>query len=324
MAILSYREAITAAIMQEMERDPAVVLLGQDVAINGGVFKTTAGLQHAFGPDRVRDTPISEIAITGMAMGAAMNGLKPIAEIMFGDFIATCWDVIASEIARTPYMSGGQIRLPLVIKTASGGTLGFAGQHSSSLENWAMAVPGLKVVCPSTPADMKGLLAAAIRDPDPVLVFEQKALYSTRGHVPDGEHVVPLGQAATLISGGAATIVSIGHMARRSLVAAEHLRDDGIDVTVIDLRTLVPLDVGSILSSVRVTRRLITVEENPRLCGWGAEVSSIVAEEAIYELDGPIVRITAPHVPVPAARVLENAVIPSIERIEATIRVTLE
>jgi pyruvate dehydrogenase E1 component beta subunit len=170
---------------------------------------------------------------------------------------------------------------------------------------------------------MKGLLAAAIRDPDPVVVFEQKALYSSKGEVPDGEHVVPLGQAAILATGGAATVVSVGHMARRSLEAAERLRADGIEVTVLDLRTLVPLDVEAILASVRATRRLITVEENPRLCGWGAEVASIVAEEALYDLDGPIVRITAPHVPVPAARALENAVIPSAERIEASIRTAL-
>jgi pyruvate/2-oxoglutarate/acetoin dehydrogenase E1 component len=323
VAILTYREAIGAAIRQEMERDGSVVLLGEDIALNGGVFKTTAGMFDAFGPVRVRDTPISEVAIASMAMGAAMNGLKPIVEIMFGDFIATCWDVISTEIARTPYMSGGQVALPLVIKTASGGTLGFGGQHSSSLENWAMAVPGLKVVSPSTPADMKGLLAAAIRDPDPVVVFEQKALYATKGEVPDGEHVVPLGQAATLATGGAATLVSVGHMAQRSLEVAERLRADGIEVTVLDLRTLVPLDVEAILGSVRATGRLFTVEENPRLCGWGAEVASIVAEEAIYDLDGPIVRITAPHVPVPAARVLENAVIPSVERIEASIRAAL-
>jgi pyruvate dehydrogenase E1 component beta subunit len=220
-------------------------------------------------------------------------------------------------------MSGGQVKLPLVIKTASGGTMGFAGQHSSSLENWAMAAPGLKVVSPSTPADMKGLLAAAIRDPDPVIVFEQKALYSTKGEVPDGEHVVPLGHAAILATGPAATVVSVGQMARRSLEAAERLRADGIEVTVIDLRTLVPLDVETILTSVRSTRRLITVEENARLCGWGAEVSSIAAEEAIYDLDGPIVRITAPHVPVPAARTLEDTVIPSVDRIEASIRAAL-
>src|SRR4029079_19050964 len=184
-----------------MERDPSVVLLGEDVAINGGVFKTTAGIWDAFGPDPVRGTTIPEIHNAGRAKGAPMNGLKPIAEIMFGDFIASCWDMIAVEIAKTPYMSGGQVSLPLVIKTASGGTMGFSGQHSSSLENWAMAVPGLKVVRPSTPADMKGLLAAASRDPYPVVVFEQKALYSTKGEVPDGEHVVLLGHAAVLATG---------------------------------------------------------------------------------------------------------------------------
>src|SRR5216117_1337525 len=195
MAELSFREAIAAGIAQEMERDPMVYFIGEDVGAAGGVFKATVGLFERFGPDRVRDTPISEQAIIGAAMGAAMTGLRPIAEVMFSDFLATCWDLIANQIAKTRYMTNGQVSIPLVIRTANGAGSRFGAQHSQSLENWAMAVPGLKVVAPATPADAKGLLAGAIRDPDPVVVFEHKSLYASKGEVPDGEHVEGLGRA---------------------------------------------------------------------------------------------------------------------------------
>ena len=323
MAEMTYRAAVAAALAQELERDPRVVLLGEDVAAAGGVFKTTAGLLERFGPARILDTPISEQAILGMAMGAAMTGMRPVAEIMFSDFLAVCWDLAANEIAKTPYMTDGQIALPLVIRTANGGGVRFGAQHSQSLENWAMSVPGLKVVAPSNAADMKGLLAAAIRDPDPVIVFEHKNLFSTKCEVPDGEHVVPLGRAAVLRHGYDATVVALAAMVPVALAAAELLRADGIDVTVIDLRTLVPLDMTTVLESVRETGKLFTVEENPRLCGWGAEVVSIVAEEAIDHIDGPIVRITTPHQPLPAAENLERLAIPSAERVAATIKRTL-
>jgi pyruvate dehydrogenase E1 component beta subunit len=323
MAQLSYREAVAAGIAQEMERDPSVYLIGEDVAAAGGTFKATAGLLERFGPWRVRDTPISEQAIIGLVAGAAMTGLRPIAEIMFSDFLAVCWDGIANQIAKTRYMSNGQFSFPLVIYTQSGGGLHFGAQHDQAPENWAMAVPGLKVASPSSPADMKGLMAAAIRDPDPVLVFAQKALYPVRGEVPEGEHVVPLGRAARLTDGGDATIVALGAMVPRALAAADLLAADDIGVTVLDLRTLVPLDVTSILAEVQRTRWLFTVEENPRLCGWGAEVASIVAEEGIDDLDGPIVRITTPHVPLPAADNLEDTALPSPERIADRVRRTL-
>jgi pyruvate dehydrogenase E1 component beta subunit len=323
VAQLTYREAVTAGIAQEMERDPSVLLIGEDVAAAGGTFKATAGLLERFGPRRVRDTPISEQAIVGLAAGAAMTGLHPIAEIMFSDFLAVCWDGIANQVAKTRYMSNGQFSMPLVIYTQSGGGLHFGAQHDQALENWAMAVPGLKVASPSSPADMKGLMASAIRDPDPVLVFAQKALYPTKGEVPDGEHVVPLGRAARLADGADATVAALGAMVPRALAAAGLLESDGIHVTVLDLRTLVPLDVSSILGEVCRTHWLFTVEENPRLCGWGAEVASIVAEEAMYDLDGPIVRITTPHVPLPAADNLEDAALPSPERIAERIRGTL-
>lgn len=323
MAETTYRAAVAEALAQELERDPRVVLLGEDIAGAGGVFKTTVGLLERFGPTRVLDTPISEQAILGMAMGAAMTGMRPVAEIMFSDFLAVCWDLVANEIAKTPYMTDGQVSLPLVIRMANGGGIRFGAQHSQSLENWAMSVPGLKVVAPSTPADMKGLLAAAIRDPDPVLVFEHKNLMAMKGDVPEGEFVVPLGEAAVRREGRDATVVALAAMVPVAFAAADLLAAEGIEVTVIDLRCLVPLDMTTVLSSVRKTGWLFTVEENPRLLGWGAEVASIVAEEAIDDLSGPIVRITSPHLPLPAAENLERAAIPTPERVAETIKGTL-
>ncbi len=324
MAELTYRQAVARGIAQEMERDPSVVMLGEDIGAAGGVFKTTEGLLAKFGPDRVRDTPISEQAIIGAAMGAAMTGLRPVAELMFSDFFGVAWDMVANQVAKTRYMTDGQVALPLVIRTANGGGLRFGAQHSQSIENWAMAVPGLKVVAPSTPEDMVGLMAAAIRDPDPVIVCEHKALFADKADVPDGELLQPLGQAKIVREGTDATVVALAAMVPRALAAASALEADGISVEVIDLRTLVPLDVSTVLASVGKTTRLFTVEENPRLCGWGAEVVSIVAEEAIYSLDGPVVRITTPHVPLAANPILEDAQMPSAERIASTIATTLE
>jgi acetoin:2,6-dichlorophenolindophenol oxidoreductase subunit beta len=321
MAELTYRDAVAAGIAQEMARDELVVFLGEDVAAAGGVFKATVGLLEQFGPKRVRDCPISEQAILGAAMGAAMTGLKPIAEIMFSDFLAVCWDIVANEIAKTRYMTNGQIALPLVIRTANGSGSRFGAQHSQAVENWAMAVPGIKVVAPAFPADVKGLLAAAVRDPDPVLFFEQKSLYPMKGEVPDGEHVDELGKARVLRNGGDCTIVALASMVHRSLAAAEILeKEHGIACTVVDLRSLVPLDTQTILKEVEKTGRLVTVEENPRLCGWGAEIASIVADECFWSLDGPIMRITTPHIPLPAADRLEDATVPSVDRIVSEIR----
>jgi pyruvate dehydrogenase E1 component beta subunit len=316
MANLSYREAVSAAIAQEMRRDENVVFIGEDIAAAGGVFKTTEGLLDEFGPLRVRDTPISEQAIIGATMGAAMTGLRPIAEIMFSDFFAVCWDLVVNQIAKTRFMSDGQCSFPLVIRCANGGGSRFGAQHSQSVENWAMAVPGLKVVAPSSAADVKGLLAAAIRDPDPVLFFEQKSLYGTKGDVPEGEHVVPLGKANVLRDGSDVTIVALAAMVPKAMQAAETLQNEhSIAATVIDVRSLVPLDTTTIFESVSKTGRLVTVEENPRLCGWGAELSSLVAEELFWDLEGPIVRVTTPHVPLPSADALEDAVLPSAARI---------
>jgi pyruvate dehydrogenase E1 component beta subunit len=321
MAQLSFREAVAAGIAQEMRRDPNVVFLGEDVAAAGGVFKTTEGLLAEFGPRRVRDCPISEQAIVGAAMGAAMTGLRPIAELMFSDFLAVCWDIIANQIAKTRYMTNGQCSLPLVIRTANGAGSRFGAQHSQSLENWAMAIPGLKVVAPSCPADVIGLLAAAVRDPDPVVFFEQKSLYGTKGEVPDGEHVDQLGKAKILRTGDDVTIAALAAMVPRAVKAAEILQGEhAISATVIDVRSLVPLDLSTIFASVSVTGRLVTVEENPRLCGWGAELSSLVAEELFWDLEGPIVRLTTPHIPLPSADSLEDAVLPSVERIVESVR----
>jgi pyruvate/2-oxoglutarate/acetoin dehydrogenase E1 component len=316
MAELTYREAVAEAIAQEMRRDEDVVFLGEDIGAAGGVFKATVGLFKEFGPTRVRDTPISEQAILGAAMGAAMTGLRPIAEIMFSDFLAVCWDIVANEIAKARYMTGGQMSLPLVIRTANGGGSRFGAQHSQSVENWAMMIPGLKVVAPSSPADVKGLLAAAIRDPDPVVFFEQKSLYPIQGEVPDGELVDTLGTAKVLRQGSDVTIVALAAMVPRAMIAAETLASEhGIDATVVDVRSLVPLDTHTILAETVKTGRLVTVEENPRLCGWGAEIASIVAHEIFWDLDGPIIRITTPHIPLPAADELEDATMPSAERI---------
>ncbi len=323
MAELTYRDAVAAGIAQEMERDENVVFLGEDIGAAGGVFKATVGLLDRFGPTRVRDTPISEMAILGAAMGAAMTGLRPIAEIMFSDFLAVCWDIPANQMAKTRYMTAGQVSLPLVVRTANGGGLRFGAQHSQAVENWAMAVPGLKVVAPSSPADVKGLLAAAIRDPDPVMFFEAKELYPRKGEVPEGELVDTLGTAKVLRSGSDCTILALAAMVPRALEAAEELAREGINATVVDVRSLVPLDTQTILRETTATGRLYTVEENPRLCGWGAEIASIVAEEAFWDLDGPIVRITTPHAPLPAAEALEDRARPSVERIVRTIRTTL-
>ena len=315
--LITYRDAVARGLAQEMRRDPSVYFLGEDVAAAGGVFKATKGLFEEFGPERVRDTPISEEAILGAAMGAAMTGLRPVAEIMFSDFLATCWDLVAVEIPKTRYMTDGQVTMPLVIRTANGGGLRFGAQHSQAVENWAMAIPGLKVVAPSNPRDVIGLLAAAIRDPDPVVFFEQKSLYPTKGEVPDGEIVDELGVATTIRPGSDVTIVALASMVPRAVSAAEELDSLGISAEVIDLRSLVPLDTQTVIESVKRTSRLITVEENPRLCGWGAEIVSIVGEECFWHLDGPLTRVTTPHIPLPSSDALEDEFLPSVERIVA-------
>src|SRR5215218_4110059 len=306
--LITYREAVAAGIAQEMRRDERVVCLGEDIGAAEGVFKTVAGLFAEFGPERVWDTPISEQAIVGAAMGAAMTGMRPVAEIMFSDFLACCWDYVANEIPKMRYMTGGQVGVPLVIRTANGSGLGFGAQHSQPVENWAFAVPGLKIAAPSTPADMVGLMAAAIRSDDPVLVFEHKALFATKGDPPPtGDHLVAL----------ASTVPT-------ALAAAERLATDGVDAEVIDLRCLVPLDARTVLDSVARTSRLVIVEENPYQGGWGGTLASIAAEEAFYDLDAPIRRVASACVPLPFAANLEQAVVPTAERVAAAVHETLD
>ena len=323
MAELTYRQAVSAALAQEMARDDRVVLLGEDVA-SGGVFKTTTGLRERFGADRVWNTPISEQAIAGAAMGAAMGGLRPVAEIMFSDFYATCWDQVANEIAKVRYMTGGQVGMPLVLRGANGsGGLGFGSQHGQSVENWAMCVPGLKIVSPASPAEAFGLIAGAIRDDDPVLVFEHKALYGRKEEVLDGEHVLPLGRARTLRAGRDLTLVGLSITVGICLAAADELAEQGVSAEVIDLRTLVPLDAAAVLGSVDRTGRLVVVEENPGQLGWGASVAAIAAQEAFGSLSAPVTRVSGGNVPLPVAASLEAEVDVTAARVVAAAQAVL-
>jgi pyruvate/2-oxoglutarate/acetoin dehydrogenase E1 component len=322
--LITYRDAVAEGLAREMRRDPAVVCLGEDIGAAGGVFKTTVGLLAEFGPERVRDTPISEQAIVGMAMGAAMTGMRPIAEIMFSDFLACCWDYLANEIPKMRYMTGGQVTIPLVVRTANGGGLGFGAQHSQAVENWALAVPGLKVVAPSNPADVVGLLAAAVRSDDPVVFFEHKGLMAGRGAAPPPEHVVPLGQAAVVRPGTDVTVVALAATVPLALAAADELAAAGASAEVIDLRCLVPLDMATVLASVGRTSRLLIVEENPYQGGWGGTVASIVADEGFESLDAPIRRVAAECVPLPFADALEDEVIPTTAKVTAALRRLLD
>ena len=318
--VITYREAVAEGIAREMRRDPAVVCLGEDIAEAGGVFKTTAGLLKEFGPERVWDTPISEQAIVGAAMGAAMTGMRPVAEIMFSDFLACCWDYLANEIPKVRYMTGGQVTVPLVVRTANGGGLGFGAQHSQATENWAFTIPGLKIAAPSTPADVIGMMAAAIRSDDPVVFFEHKGLLAAKGSPPPPEHVVELGRAAVVREGADVTLVALASMVPVALKAAARLAGEGIDAEVVDLRCLVPLDVATVLASLGRTSRLVTVEENPYQGGWGATLVSVVADEGFGLLDAPVRRVAGECVPLPFADALEERVIPTVDKVAAAVR----
>ena len=318
--VTTYREAVAEGIAREMRRDRSVVCLGEDIGAAGGVFKTTVGLFEEFGPTRIWDTPISEQAIVGAAMGAAMTGMRPVAEIMFSDFLACCWDYLANEIPKVRYMTGGQVTVPLVVRTANGGGLGFGAQHSQAVENWALTVPGLKIVAPSTPADVVGLMASAIRSEDPVVFFEHKGLFALKGEPAPPDHVVPLGEAAVVREGTDVTLVALAATVRLALAAATQLAKDGISAEVIDLRCLIPLDMATVLASVARTSRLVVVEENPYQGGWGGTVVSIVAEEGFESLDAPIKRVAAECVPLPFADVLEDQVIPTVDKVVDAVR----
>jgi len=318
--VITYREAVAEGIAREMRRDPTVVCLGEDIGAAEGVFKTTVGLFDEFGPKRIWDTPISEQAIVGAAMGAAMTGMRPVAEIMFSDFLACCWDYLANEIPKVRYMTGGQVTVPLVVRTANGGGLGFGAQHSQAVENWALTVPGLKIAAPSNPADVVGLMAAAVRSDDPVVFFEHKGLLAGKGPPAPPDHVVELGRAAVVREGSDVTVVALASTVPLALAAADELADDGVSVEIVDLRCLIPMDLRTVLDSVGRTSRLVVVEENPYQGGWGATVVSVVADEGFELLDAPIRRVAAANVPLPFADRLEEEVIPTVDKVTAAIR----
>jgi pyruvate dehydrogenase E1 component beta subunit len=320
MPEMSFGQAINEALSIEMERDPKVYIAGEDVGTFGGCFGVTAGLIDKFGDKRVRDTPITESAIVGTATGAAVGGLRPVAELMFVDFIGVALDQLYNQAAKMKYMFGGKAKIPMVLRTSCGAGIGAAAQHSQCLEAWFMHVPGLKVVMPSTPADAKGLMIASIRDDNPVVFLEHKMLYGVMGDVPEGEYIVPLGKADVKREGTDATIVATANMVHKSLEAAEQLAGDGINVEVVDPRTLSPLDEDTILDSVRKTHRLVIVHEEVKFAGSGAEIAAIVAEKAFDYLDAPIIRVAAPFTPVPFSAPLEQEFVPSVEKIAAAVK----
>ncbi|MGC8779963.1 MAG: alpha-ketoacid dehydrogenase subunit beta [Anaerolineae bacterium] len=316
MKTITYSQAIYETMRAEMARDPNVILIGEDVGTFGGVWGVSGDLIKLFGEDRVRDTPISETAIIGAGLGAAMMGLRPIVEIMFGDFLPVAGDQIVNQLAKARYMSGGKARVPVTVRVTTGAPGAAAAQHSQSPEGWYMNVPGLKIAVPATPADAMGLLRTAIRGEDPVLFFEHKMLYATKGEVPDDpDFAVPFGQAAVRREGGDVTVIAIGGMLPKALEAAELLAGEGISVEVVDPRTLVPLDKETIIASVRKTGRVVIVHEAHKRLGPGAEIAAMIAEEAIAYLDGPIVRVAARNVPLPYSPELEHYVLPQVSDI---------
>jgi acetoin:2,6-dichlorophenolindophenol oxidoreductase subunit beta len=331
----TFREAINEALRLEMARDPDVILMGEDVAGGatvsgfeqddawGGVLGVTKGLVQEFGRDRVLDTPISESGFIGAAVGAAATGLRPVAELMFVDFFGVCMDQIFNQGAKLRYMFGGHAKVPMVIRTMIGAGFRAAGQHSGCHYSVFTHMPGLKTVVPSTPSDAKGLLAASIRDDDPVIFFEHKLLYDVSGELPEGDYVVELGAADIKREGDGATIVAIGRMVQLSMEAAETLAGEGIEVEVVDPRTLSPLDDEAILASVRKTGRLVVVDEDNPRCSMATDIAALVTSRAFDHLDAPPQLVTAPHTPVPFSPVLEDVYVPSAERIVEAVRATL-
>ncbi|MGC8896499.1 MAG: alpha-ketoacid dehydrogenase subunit beta [Candidatus Bathyarchaeia archaeon] len=321
MRKITYREALREALREEMRRDPTVFLLGEDIGRYwGGAFKVTEGLAEEFGEERVRDTPISESTIIGAGVGAAITGMHPVAEIMFGDLTALAMDQIANQAAKIRYMFGGQAKCPLVIRTPFGAGVNIASHHSQSLEAWFMHVPGLYVAVPSTPYDAKGLLKSAIRGNNPVMFCEHKLLYPIEGEIPDEEYTVPFGVADIKREGEDATIVATLYMVHRALEAAKALEREGISVEVVDPRTLTPLDKKAIISSVKKTGRLVIVSEDCKTAGVSAEIAAIIAEEAIDYLDAPIKRIAEPDTPIPFSPPLEQYVIPDEKAIIKAVK----
>ncbi len=317
---ISYREAVSEAIKEEMARDDRVFLMGEDVGVLGGAFGSTKGIYDVFGGERVLDTPISETAIVGYALGAAMAGMRPIVEIMRVDWMTICMDEIVNQTAKMRYLSGGHPEVALVIRATAEGGIGLGGQHSQSFEAWFAHVPGLKVVMPSTPYDVKGLLKATIRDPNPVIFLEPGVLYGVSGPVPEEEYVIPLGEAEVKREGKDVTIVAWGTLLPKTLNAAQTLADEGIDAEVVDPRTLRPLDIATIVDSVKKTGKLIVAHEAMKTCGMGAEIAALVQERAFDHLDAPIQRVATPDVIIPVNRSLERLVLPQEETIVETVR----
>jgi pyruvate/2-oxoglutarate/acetoin dehydrogenase E1 component len=317
---ITYREALNEAIAEEMAKDNNIIFLGEDIGLFGGAMAVSKGLYSKFGPERVIDTPISESVIIGAALGCALTGLRPIAEIMFIDFIGTCMDQVFNQVAKTRFMSGGNAKVPLVIRSQGGAGKSYAAQHSQSLESWFIHVPGIKVVMPSSPFDAKGLLKSAIRDDNPVLFIEHKLLYNEKGSIPEEEYTVPLGKAEIKRQGSDITLVSYSKMVNNTIEAANNLKFEGIDCEVIDLRTLSPMDTETIINSVKKTNRLIIVEEDCKTGGVGSEISAAITEKAFDYLDGPIERIAALDTPIPFNRSLEKIVIPQTDMIIQRIK----
>jgi pyruvate/2-oxoglutarate/acetoin dehydrogenase E1 component len=322
MKEIRYIRAINEAMQEEMERDDHVFLVGEDVGIPGGSFGASRGLYDRFGPERVVDTPISEAGIMGLAAGAAACGLRPIVEIMFMDFMAVCMDGIANQVAKMRYMFGSQYTIPMVIRTPAGGGLNAGPQHSQCLEAWFAHLPGLKVVMPATPYDVKGLLKSAIRDDNPVIVVENKALHALKGEIPEEEYLIPIGKAEIKRTGTDVTVVATSRMVHESLKAAEILEKEGINLELIDLRSISPWDKTTVFESVSKTHRLVIAHEAVKNFGIGAELAATVAEEIIHEIDAPIVRVGAPFVPVPFS--LERAYLPNSADVISAVKRTLE
>lgn len=320
MPNMNFAQALNDALKVEMERDPNIYVAGEDVGIYGGIFGVTAGLLDQFGDKRVKDTPITESAIIGTAVGAASVGLRPVIELMFVDFIGVALDQLYNQAAKMKYMFGGKAKIPMVMRTSCGAGIGAAAQHSQCLEAMFMHLPGLKVVMPSTPYDAKGLLIEAIRDDNPVVFLEHKMLYALEGEVPEGAYTIAFGQADIKREGQDVTVVATANMVHTALNAAEKLADEGVSVEVIDPRTLYPLDEAGIIESVKKTHRLVIVHEEVKFAGSGAEIAAMVAEEAFDYLDAPIVRVAAPFCPVPFSQPLEQAFIPSEEQIIDAVR----
>lgn len=316
--IITYAEAIREAIGQAMETDDSVFMLGEDIGIYGGAFGVSGDLYQRFGKDRILDTPISELGIVGAAVGAALVGMKPIVEIQFSDFTAQAMDQIVNQAAKIHFMLGGELSVPMVLRAPSGSGTGAAAQHSQSLETWFAHVPGLKVVMPSSPYDAKGLLLAALDDPNPVIVLEHKLLYKTSGHVPEEQYRIPIGTSNRVREGDAITIVASGVMVSRSLAAAEELAKGGVQVEIVDVRSLSPLDITPINASIQKTGKVMLVQEAPKHVGFMAEIAAQIAEgPALYSLTEPVKRLCGLDVPIPYAPQLEKSVVPQLEDIVA-------